>query len=108
MMFKQGEIIIVPFPFSDLSSIKNRPVLIISKSNNSEDIITCGITSNLKDSKNSVLIDDSSLEYGKIPKKSLIKVDKLFTLDKSIVKKKVARVNKETFNQVKKVLDSLF
>ncbi len=108
MMFKQGEIIIVPFPFSDLSSIKNRPVLIISRSNNSDDIITCGLTSNLKDNKSSVLIDNSNLENGRIPKKSLIKVDKIFTLNKSIIKKKVARVNQETFSRVKNVLDSLF
>ena len=108
MMFKQGEIIIVPFPFSDLSSIKNRPVLIISRSNNSEDIITCGLTSNLKDNKSSVLIDNSNLENGRIPKKSLIKVDKIFTLNKSIIKKKVGRINQEKFNEVKRVLESLF
>jgi len=95
-------------PFSDLSSIKNRPVLIISRSNNSEDIITCGLTSNLKDNKSSVLIDNSNLENGRIPKKSLIKVDKIFTLNKSIIKKKVGRINQEKFNEVKRVLESLF
>ena len=103
-IYKQGEIIIVPFPFSDLSNIKQRPVLVLSKTKDNEnsfDVITCGITSNLKDIKHSILIDNSNLEEGKIPKKSRIKIDKIFTIEKSIVKKIIARLNKETFEKVK-------
>ena len=103
-MYKQGEIVVVPFPFSDLSSIKQRPVLVLSKdnyNNNSDDIITCGITSNLKDLKYSVLIENKNLFEGEIPKSSRIKVDKLFTISQSIIKKKVGRLNKETFDRVK-------
>ena len=109
-MYNQGEIIIVPFPFSDLSSIKQRPVLVLSKNSYNEsgdDIITCGITSNLKDARHSVLIENTNLEKGQIPAKSRIKVDKLFTIDKSIVKKKVGRLNKEAFNQVRNVFSTL-
>ncbi len=103
-MFKQGDIIIVPFPFSNLSSIKQRPVIVLSKTKDnevSEDIITCGITSNLRGIKHSILIDNSNLEEGKIPKESRVKVDKIFTIEKSIIKKRIARLNKETFEKVK-------
>lgn len=103
-MFKQGEIIIVPFPFSDLSSIKQRPVMILSKNIDNEkveDVITCGITSNVKDSKYSVLIENKDLIDGKIPKPSRIKIDKLFTISQDIIKKKVGRVDKKTFEKVK-------
>ncbi len=104
-MYEQGEIIIVPFPFSDLSSVKKRPVLVLSKqidNNTSDDIITCGITSNIKDSKYSIFIENKDLDKGQIPTKSRIKVDKLFTLNKRIVEKSVGRINKKTFNEVKK------
>jgi len=105
MMYEQGEILIVPFPFSDLSSIKQRPVLVLSKdidNTSSNDVITCGITSFLKDTKYSILIDDNNLEKGQIPVKSRIKIDKLFTLDKNIIKKKLAKLNKKTFEKVRK------
>lgn len=109
-MYNQGEILIVPFPFSDLSSIRQRPVLVLSKSidnKQADDIITCGITSNLKETKYSIVIDNENLERGSIPKKSRIKVDKLFTLDKRIIKKSIARVNKETFDLARKEFNKL-
>ncbi len=104
-MYEQGEIVIVPFPFSDLRSVKKRPVLVLSKKEDnmvSDDIITCGITSNIKESKYSVLIENKNLDRGQIPMKSRIKVNKLFTLDKRIVEKSVGKINKETFIRVKK------
>ena len=110
IVFNQGDILIVPFPFSDLTSIRQRPVLVLSKkeyNEKCEDIITCGITSNLKDNICSVLIEDSNLTEGKIPIKSRIKADKLFTLNKSIVIKKLARINQSTFEKVRKELFNL-
>lgn len=103
-IFEQGEIVIVPFPFSDLSSIKQRPVLVLLKNsynNNSDDIITCGITSNLKDTLCSILIDNNNLEIGNLPKQSRIKVDKLFTIEKNIVKKRIGKLNNSTMEKVR-------
>ncbi len=109
-MFEQGDILMVPFPFSDLTEIKQRPVLVISKNNynlKNEDIITCGITSNLRDSSHSVIIGEEELLSGKIPSKSRIKVDKIFTLEQGIVRKKLAKINKNTFQKVKEEYSKL-
>ncbi|NQV08297.1 type II toxin-antitoxin system PemK/MazF family toxin [Candidatus Woesearchaeota archaeon] len=103
-MYEQGEIAVVPFPFSDLRAVKQRPVLVLSKhdyNKEAEDIITCGITSNLKDSKHSVLIENKDLKTGLLPKSSRIKVDKLFILNKSIIIKKIGKVNKRIMEIVK-------
>jgi len=109
-VYKQGDIVVVPFPFTNLSAIKQRPVLVLSKNSDIEkydDVITCGLTSNLKDSAHSVLINNNNLVEGEIPVKSRVKVDKLFTLDKEIIKKKVARLDKESFDKVRKAFVSL-
>ena len=108
--FEQGEIVLVPFPFSDLSSVKHRPVLILSNNvynKKTEDIVTCGITSNLKDSEFSVLVENKDLIEGRLPVKSRIKVDKLFTLKQSLVKRKIAKINKKLFGQVNKEISKL-
>ena len=109
-MFEQGDIVVVPFPFTDLSATKQRPALVISKTeynSRTEDVITCGITSNLQNSDYSVIIDNSSLAEGTIPTKSRIKVDKLFTISKLLVKKKVAKLREEEFSKVKAELHKL-
>lgn len=110
MKYKQRDIVIVPFPFSDLSSIKRRPVLILSRTQdieNSDDIVTCGITSRLNNSKYSILVEDNNLTSGFLPRPSRIKIDKLFTIDKSIIIKKIATIDRSIFEQVKLVFREL-
>jgi mRNA interferase MazF len=108
--YDQGDIVIIPFPFSDLSTIKQRPVLILSNNDYNkatQDLVTCGITSNLKNEKFSILIDTKDLSEGSIPTKSRIKVDKIFTLHNSLVRKKLSKINSKVFNQVKNEIQKL-
>ncbi|MBT3691040.1 type II toxin-antitoxin system PemK/MazF family toxin [Candidatus Woesearchaeota archaeon] len=109
--FKQKDILIIPLPFTDLTTIKQRPVLIVSNDTynfNTEDFIVCGITSNLKDARCSVLIESKNLIEGKLPTTSRIKVDKIINLNKSLVKKKIGVLDDKTFEKVKKELEKLF
>ena len=49
-IYKQRDIVLVPFPFSDLSGQKVRPVLILSNdayNQQSADVVVCGLTTNL-------------------------------------------------------------
>ena len=105
--FEQGEIVLVPYPFTDLTAIKQRPVLILSNNRynrHTEDIVTCGITSNVKNEDYSVMIENKDLAEGNLPVTSRIKVDKLFTLSQELVEKKIARIKKEKFQEVQKEL----
>lgn len=108
--FEQGEIVLVPYPFTDLTTIKQRPVLILSNNDynrRTDDIVTCGLTSNLKNEEYSVVIENKDLTQGNLPVTSRIKVDKLFTLRKNLVEKKIARIKKEKFQEVQKELARL-
>ncbi|MBN2422636.1 type II toxin-antitoxin system PemK/MazF family toxin [Candidatus Woesearchaeota archaeon] len=100
---EQRDILIVPFPLSDLSSVKKRPVLVLSNSIENklnEDILVCQITSRLKEEKYSIIIDNQNLEQGKLPLKSRIKVNRLITISKEIVIKKIAKLNCTTYSNV--------
>ncbi len=110
MMLEQGNIVLIPFPFTDLSSAKQRPALVLSKSSYNkatEDIITCGITSNLQNAGNSVLIDDADLSEGTLRAKSRVKVGKIFTLKQSLVRKTVAKLKTASFEKVKEEMQKL-
>ena len=111
IQFRQGDIILVPFPFTDLSTAKQRPALIISKNNynsKTDDIIICGITSNLKDSNYSVLIANSDLSSGNLITPSRVKLDKIFTLNKSKVIRKFGAVREEVISKIKLELNNMF
>ncbi len=109
--FEQGEIILIPFPFTSLETTKKRPVLVLSKTEINKknlDFISCGITSNIRSVEHSVLIDKSDLEVGFLPKRSRIKTNIIFTLEKSSAIKTLGKIKEATFQKVKEELLKLF
>lgn len=101
-MFEQKEIVLMPFPYSDLTGSKQRPALIISnkKLNNTEDRICCLITSNKP--KDGILITNKDLENGKMPFESWIKPQRLFTINDRIIKKRLCSITRDFHNKVVK------
>jgi mRNA interferase MazF len=88
-MYKRGEIVLVPVPFSDLSYAKKRPVLVVSNTVYNfanPDMIIVAITSNLL--QNGIVIEHCDLTVGVLPKKSIIRFDKIYTLEQNIVVKR--------------------
>ncbi len=87
MNYDQGDIVLMPYPYPDLSSSKKRPALVISNSlfnPKQEDLITCLITTNLEQDSHSVIIDSKDLVIGSLPAKSKIKPYRIFTAEKKL------------------------
>ena len=84
-MCKRGDIILVPFPFTDLSSAKVRPALVLSLKRAKElDMIVCFISSQLVNANaHSVRIEPKAGNGLKVV--SLVRFDKIATLDRRIV-----------------------
>lgn len=101
-----GEIVLVPFPFTDLSSVKTRLALVLVDSLAGGDIIICAISSKAT-GKLEVKVDNQSLIKGELPVVSFIKYGKLVTLDKRIIRKSVAKVKNTTLAMVKNRLTKL-
>lgn len=110
-MYKQREIVLVPFPYSGLSSSKRRPVLILSSNSYNasfSNILGCVITSNRFKDAYPVALQDSDLEAGLLPEESVTKCHKLFTTEQSQVIKRFSVVREQKFEEVKqKIIDLL-
>ncbi len=107
----QREIWLVPFPFSDFSGRKVRPVLILSKdqfNHSSQDLIVCGITSNLLKDHYAVPLLKKDLEEGDITEASLVKGENILRVDKKLLIKKIGKVKKETLSSVLKKVEEIF
>lgn len=83
-MPKRGDIVLIPFPFSDLSGQKIRPALVLSKPHKGSDIIVVFITTKHKSGKDFAITVSPTKQNG-IKVKSVIVCDKIATLDKKIV-----------------------
>lgn len=106
-----GEIIVVPFPYTDMSTTKVRPAMVLSDEdhNSSEkDLVVCGLTSRLANSAHSVLIADQDMESGKLPRPSRVKATKVVAIDKRVVRARVGRVRPETFARVMREFEAAF
>jgi len=102
-IIEQRDIILIPFPFTDLSATKKRPALVISYTEfnkKNQDILVCQITHNLRQRSHSILINNKNLESGNLAVESLIKASKVFTIDKSLIIQKIGILNSKTYSIV--------
>lgn len=104
IMYNQREIILIPFPYSDLTATKRRPALVISNSlmNRSEDRICCLITSN--SANKGIFIESSNFDSGKLPFKSWVKPNRIFSVNEKIVIKKLCTIKRDFH---KKIIDEI-
>ena len=104
--FVKGDIVVLPFPFSDLSASKRRPALVLADLQG-DDIILCQITSkNTKDSY-AIMLDNSDLVSGSLPVPSNVRPNRLFTADKKIIAYTMGRVSQSKFKEVAKAISDL-
>ena len=102
-IIEQRDVVLVPFPFTDLSATKKRPALVISYTDfnkKNQDILVCQITHNLKQKHHSISTNNKNLESGNLAVESLIKANKIFTLDKSLIIKKIGKLDSEAYSKV--------
>jgi mRNA interferase MazF len=76
MIFKRGDVVLVPFPFTDLSSAKQRPALVVSPDTwnaNQSDVMLVALTSQIPAivTSGEVLLSPDDLRSGGLPKPTL-------------------------------------
>jgi len=104
IMLKQRDIILIPIPFTDLTSQKKRPAIIISNNNYNEtheDIVVVALTSNVEPRDFTITLTSDNLEAGTLKVTSMIRADKIYTLNKSIVLKTFGKVKPNILSKIK-------
>lgn len=104
-MYKQKDLLLVPVPFSDLSSKKSRPVIVISNdkyNRTQEDVLVASVTSSPKDEFFSILLSNESMDEGKLPLPSRVRCDKLYSLSAKIVRQRYGKIKQGKFHELQK------
>jgi mRNA interferase MazF len=82
--FVKGDVVVVPFPFSDLSAAKRRPALVVATLTG-DDVILCQITSRAVTDSYAIPITDSESATGQLRQDSNVRPNRLFTADSNII-----------------------
>jgi mRNA interferase MazF len=106
--YLQGDIVLIKFPFSDLTGSKLRPAVIVSNSvvNKTKDIILAQISSEITNDEFSILIEDSHVTYS-LREACEVRCQKLFTAEKSIVKQKISSFKLSNYPLIREKIESL-
>lgn len=82
--FVKGDVVVVPFPFSDLTQTKRRPALTIAELKG-DDVILCQITSRRVKDEYAIQLGETDFAEGSLKQKSHIRPNRIFTVDKHII-----------------------
>jgi len=103
--FVKGDVVVVPFPFSDLTQAKRRPALVLSVLEGN-DLILCQITSQSIRDNYAILLEDEDFETGGLKQVSNVRTNRIFTAASQIVLYKIGKLNINKMNSiVEKVIE---
>lgn len=91
-MPERGDLLLIPFPFSDLSASKRRPVVALTASDGYGDFIALPVTSRPQ-TEHGLPITPSELFEGTLPAPSWIRINRIVSLNESLVIKRVGRLS---------------
>ncbi len=94
-----GDVVVIRFPFSDLSASKVRPAVVLARSGRS-DWILCQVTSNPYGDPDSIRLTSASCARGGLERDSFARAGKLFTADAGIVLRTVGTLGQQAHRHI--------
>lgn len=111
--YKRGDVVLVPFPFTDLSSTKQRPAIVVSAdalNSTRADVLVAAITSQIPVAlaSDEFLIPPEHLGSCGLPKRSMIKLSKLVALHQRLILRRIGALPSPLLEQVITRLREMF
>lgn len=97
--FVRGEVVVIPFPFSDLTATKRRPALVVADLPG-DDVMLCQITSQPTANAFAINLSDQDFLTGGINRPSTIRPERIFTADTHIIVRGIGKVSDAKLREV--------
>jgi len=101
--FMKGDVVVVSFPFTDLTASKKRPALVLARLQG-DDLIVCQITGKERIDKYSIDLENSDFKKGSLDVSSILRPNRLVTASKRIIQYKIGSLKD---NKLKEVINKL-
>lgn len=102
-----GEVVVLPFPQTDLQAGKRRPALVVADLAG-DDLILCQITTQSRRDRYSVSLASSDFESGRLNVDSFVRSNRIFTVDHAVVVYSAAKVKASKLDEVRTKIRELF
>jgi len=102
-----GEVVVLPFPQTNLQAGKRRPALVVADLPG-DDLILCQITSQSRNDGQSVPLPVAAFERGRLAVDSFIRPQRLFTVEQSVILYAAGKINAAKLQEVKTCIRQLF
>ena len=97
--FGKASVVLVKFPFSDLSETKLRPAVVLAQANR-QDWFLCRITSNAGTDRRAIEMKDADFVAGSLRQKSFARPDKIFTGHESLIDRRVGVLSEKAISEI--------
>ena len=104
----KGKLILVPFPFTDLSGHKVRPALVLHTDNKGNDFIACFVSSKQNEKTGMYDIKIKADRHNGLKTDSVIKISKIATLEKKIAIGEIGFLDQRTLKEIDNRLKAIF
>ncbi len=106
-MVRQRELVLIAYPFSEFNASKVRPAVVVSNDRYNQefdDVIVVPVTTNVSLRKHVVRLSNSELEQGHLIAESVIKVDRVLSMNQKLIRKTIGFVNKDVLVSIRSIL----
>lgn len=103
----KGDVVVVPFPFTDLSESKRRPALVVAAPPG-DDVILCQITSKPVRDTMALGLDDGDFQSGGLRVPSNVRPNRVFTAHKRLILHRVGALKREKMLEVTRAIVAMF
>ena len=98
-----GDVVLLPFPFTDYTSSKQRPALIISSrdwNKTRDDVIVVAISSKIGRSKFEYVLNKREQKSGSLRVPSVVRLGNIYTVDKRLLRERIGSFGEKTVRSI--------
>jgi len=106
-IYNKGDVVVLPFPYTDLSGVKKRPAVVVANLKG-QNIILAQITTNQRNEEDLVSLRRKDFSDGYLTSDSFIMVSLIFTADSSQISYKAGKLNKQKIKEIEEKLCNIF
>jgi len=102
-----GEVVVLPFPQTDLHAGKRRPALVVADLTG-DDLILCQITGQSRRDGYSIPLTSADFDRGRLNVDSFVRANRLFTVEQSVILYSAAKIKTSKLSEVHARIRELF